>query len=163
MRDMVMALVLSAVLLFSPAVWAEGLAVGTPAPSFMGRTMEDKVFILSKQEARPKVLNFFWVKCIPCKKELPEMARMEKEHPNVQFVAVHCDSNPRSEVVEFLAALPGHPATVVMAGRKLMELYNFTGYPHTVLMDSNNVITHVLSGFTEDNMTKVEQAIKALE
>jgi hypothetical protein len=45
----------------------------------------------------------------------------------------------------------------------MMALYNFTGFPHTVVLDSNNVITHVISGFTEDNMAKVEQAVKALE
>jgi len=163
-RNTVIALAALVAALLTPTVAvAEGLPVGTPAPNIVGRTVVGSMFIMAKQKAGPKVINFFWVKCIPCKKELPEMARMEKEYPKVQFVAVHADSNPESEVAAFLAALPAHPATIVLAGRKMMALYNFTGFPHTVVLDSNNVITHVISGFTEDNMAKVEQAVKALE
>ena len=33
---------------------------------------------------------------LPCKKELPLLAKKEAQYPNVQFIAVHAETNPET-------------------------------------------------------------------
>ena len=71
---------LGALLLFSLVAQAEdgiGPALGKPAPNLIAHTLEDKPYLLNKDNASPKVLNFFWVQCKPCRAELPELAKLE--------------------------------------------------------------------------------------
>ncbi|MBI5179579.1 MAG: TlpA family protein disulfide reductase [Nitrospinae bacterium] len=141
----------------------EGLSEGMDAPNFVGEMLDGKYYSLARDGRGPKVLNFFWVKCVPCKKELPELAELEKKHPGVKFISVHTETTPEKEVKAFLASLAGHPRIVVMSTRKVMESYRFNQLPHTVILDADNRVRFVISGYTDENMRKVESAIRGIE
>lgn len=141
----------------------EGLKLNDKAPNFIARTLDDELFRLNKMEPGPKVISFFEVTCLPCKKELPEMAALEASHKGVHFLLVHVGNQPASEVKKFLAGLKAHPARAVYTGAKIMETYNFTAFPHTLLLDADNKVKLVLSGYTENNMNMLEAAIKKVE
>ena len=49
---------------------ALALEVGDKAPQVVGRDISNGLFALSRMAAKPKVLNFFWVDCKPCKKDI---------------------------------------------------------------------------------------------
>ncbi len=135
---------------------AEGLMLGSAAPNIFGRKMDDSPFTLSGEGAGPKVISFFWVKCVPCKKELPEMAAMEKKYPHVKFIAVHADAGYAKELPEFLREIGAFPSTIVVADNKVAASYSFKAFPHTVLVDTNNKVRLVLSGYDEGNMVRLE-------
>lgn len=142
---------------------AEGLKVGSAAPNIFGRKTDESPFNLHKSDAGPKVISFFWVKCIPCKKELPEMAAMEKKYPNVKFIAVHADADNAKELPAFMREIGTAPATVVIADNSITKRYAFTAFPHTVVIDGNNKVLLVLSGYNEDNMARLESFIKKIK
>ena len=56
------------------------LEIGQTAPQIVGRDVSKALFALSRMDAKPKVLNFFWVGCLPCKKEIPLLAEKEKQY-----------------------------------------------------------------------------------
>ena len=58
------------------------VVVGEAAPNIFGRTLDNNLFRLS-DITNPVVVNFFWVECKPCVKEMPELAKLEKSYPNV--------------------------------------------------------------------------------
>lgn len=141
----------------------EGLKVGSRAPNIFGRKMDDSPFSLSKDATGAKVINFFWVKCLPCKKELPELAELEKKYPKVRFVSVHADAAYTKELPDYLSDIGRHPSIIVVADKIIMDRYAFKAFPHTVVVDKDNKVLMTMSGFNEANMEKLEDFIKQLE
>ena len=137
----------------------EGLSLGSSAPNIIGRTVSGEIFRLNKLDGRLKVVNFWWVKCIPCKKEMPELAALEKKYPDVEFVSIHTSSSDEKGIEAFLGALSAHPKTIVKSTKKVMEMFKFSGLPHTVVLDKNNKVVLVLVGFTEETMKKLNKAL----
>lgn len=158
-------LVLSALVVSqaSSSLGLDGLKVNEKAPNIIARTLDDDLFRLYKAGQGPKVVNFFEVTCVPCKKELPELAGLEARHKNVRFVLVHVGDQSADEVRKFLGSLKARPSTAVYTGKKITETYKFNAFPHTFLLDSDNKIRLILSGYTENNMQLLEAAIKEIE
>ena len=84
----------------------------------MGRDLADsslfsfKAYL--KQAEKPIVLNFFWVECKPCRKELPHLAQLEQQYGDkAQFLAVHSGLRTKTgmnynqqQVQKFIDSLP---------------------------------------------------------
>ena len=149
-------------LLLATPVYADGLKVGSKAPNIVGRTMVGKLYRLSKDVKKPKVINFFWVYCKPCKKEMPELAVLEKKYPNVKFISVHTEDMKKEKVEQFLKGLSGSPSHTILSNRSMKKQFKFMGLPHTVVLDADNTVRARISGYTEENMKKLEDALKRL-
>lgn len=139
-----------------------GPEVGHPAPSFIGRTLDDKSYRLKNDKGRPKVINFFWVECIPCRQEMPELAKLEKQYTGVKFISVHTVDARPEVVVDFLKKLSGAPSNIVLTSGGLQETFNYRGLPHTMVLDGDNVVVLNLSGFNPDNMRLLNKAVQQL-
>lgn len=122
--------------------------VGNEAPEITGKLLQGGRFKLSNLRDKPVVLNFFWVNCIPCRTELPELAAMEKENPAVRFIAVHVEDDPDEAVAEFIQKLPAAPKTVVLAKHRTQTNYGTKSLPETHLLDQTGVIVQTLNGYS---------------
>jgi len=61
---------------------------GQTPPKFWIRSLEGKRFN-SKKVTSPYVLSFFFVNCVPCIKEIPELYKfMSTNHPNVPILFI---------------------------------------------------------------------------
>lgn len=139
-----------------------GPKLGTEAPDFIGRTVEGKLFKLSRNKEQPKVINFFWVYCEPCKKEMPELAVLEQKYANVKFISVHTEDNDGDKVEEFLSKLSGYPSNIVLSGKKIKDSYKYPGLPHTIVLDKDNKVLLNLVGYTHENIVRLEEVLKTL-
>jgi thiol-disulfide isomerase/thioredoxin len=135
---------------------ALALKVGDTAPQIIGRDISGELFALTRLDKKPKVINFFWVECTPCKKELPLLAKKEAEYPQVIFAAVHAeinhdtDSNYNIEDIQaFGKKLKAHPKTLVLGSDRLKQQFGIKGFPASVLLDKNNKVEKILYGFDE--------------
>jgi len=160
MKKLLFALILS--LFFTGPALANGPDKGKPAPNLMGRTFDGKLYRLSKYKGRPKVINFFWIYCKPCKEEMPELAALEKKYPNVDFISVHTEEMAQEKIEAFMKKLSGAPSKVVMSTSSVKKQFQFRGLPFTTLLDKNNKVKLNLTGYTEANMRKLEKALKGL-
>ncbi len=150
-------------LLQSIAVAAQtGPPVGKQSPNLIGRTLDDKLYRLSDDTTQPKVINFFWVECTPCKKEMPELAKKEKTYSKVKFIAVHTKEENPDRVRQFVKALAGAPSIIVLTTGSLQETFNYVGLPHTMVLDKNNVVLANLVGYTPENMQKLKKILNEL-
>lgn len=136
----------------SQVVWAEGPAVGALSPDFRGFTMQDDFYVLSKQTGKVKVINFFWVECKPCREEMPELAKLEKQYPQVSFIAVHTIPKASKDVSDeqvasFVNSLSAHPSTIVISGAPLLDKFNVKAFPYTLVLDANNKVVGGVSGY----------------
>ena len=134
------------------SAWAEGPAPGAVSPDFRGFTMQDNFYVLSKQKGKAKVINFFWVECKPCREEMPELAKLEKQYPHISFIAVHTIPPASKDVSDeqvatFVNSLSAHPSTVVISGAPLLDKFNVKAFPYTLVLDANNKVVGGVSGY----------------
>ena len=152
--------------LVMPVVHAEdgnGPSVGQPAPNIIGRTLDDQSYRLKTDKGSPKVINFFWVGCQPCRKEMPELAKFEKRFNKVKFISVHTLAEQPDSISKFIKSLPGAPSNIVQTSGGIQETFQYRGLPHTMLLDSDNVVLMNLSGYTQDNMQRLAKALQTLQ
>jgi thiol-disulfide isomerase/thioredoxin len=70
-------------------VLATGLALAQPAPQFWIRNLEGQRFDSRKVGDEPIVVSFFFVHCVPCLKEIPELhAFISEELPEVHLLFI---------------------------------------------------------------------------
>lgn len=139
-----------------------GPAVGKVSPNLIGRTLDGKLYRLAADKAGPKVINFFWVECQPCKKEMPELAEMEKTYKKVKFISVHTQEEPVQIVQQFINKLAGAPSTIVLTSGSLKETFEYAGLPHTMVLDQNNIVLANFVGYTTDNMQQLKKLLDGL-
>lgn len=144
-----------------------GPAVGQPSPNLIGRTLDNKVYRLKSDKGSAKVINFFWVGCKPCRQEMPELAQFEKKYPGIKFISVHTQpanspEEKKESVAKFVKSLPGTPSNIVLASGGIQETFQYLGLPHTILLDGDNIVLDNFTGYTPDNMQRMNKALQQL-
>lgn len=140
-----------------------GLKVGEKAPNLIGHTLaDDRPYLLKRDMGEPKVINFFWVGCKPCREEMPELAELEKKYPEVKFISVHTQEEEPEKVRAFLRSLSGAPSNIVLTSGGVDQTFRYIGLPHTVVLDSKNVVQATYSGYTKNNMVKLQKILQKL-
>lgn len=140
----------------------DGPQVGKLVPNLIGRTLDDKPYLLRKDIGTPKVVNLFAVTCKPCRVEMPELAKYEKRFKGVKFIAVHAlDENP-ANVEKFVKSLADAPSNIVLTEGGLQETFNYLGLPHTIVLDSNNIVVMNLVGYTRENMLNLASQLQKM-
>lgn len=80
-------------------------------------TLAGEPFEFGGARSGPVVVNLWATWCIPCRREMPQLARAAKEHPGVLFLYVNQGEEP-SAVAAFLEAHPGvQPEHVLLDDR----------------------------------------------
>ena len=146
-------------LLLSP-IAGNSRVLGKTAPNIYGKTLNGDFIRLSDLPA-PMILNFFWVECIPCKEELPELARLEKEFTETTFVTVHVEHAKQEQIVEFLESVPAYPSNVILASPRVKDNYrgkrNSLPLPVTYIVNKDRKIIDVIYGFNFSGMQTLNQ------
>ncbi len=144
------------------AVAQNGPEVGKQSPNLIGRTMDDKLYRLSGDRGKVKVINFFWVECKPCRAEMPELGKLEKAYPKIKFISVHTHEEKPETVASFVQALPGAPSTIVLTSGTVQETFRYLGLPHTLVLSPDNVVMANFSGYTPENMNALVRLLDSL-
>lgn len=137
--------------------------VGGKAPQIIGRNVDGGLFALSRMEAKPKVLNFFWVNCAPCIEEIPLLAKKAKQYPNVEFAVIHAAVNPDTgsnydieDIQAFSKKLPSYPKNLVLGSDRLKDTYDLKAYPYSVLLSADNTVEEILISYNKATVKKLE-------
>ena len=73
---------------------------GQTPPNFWIRSLEGKRFN-SKKVTSPYVLSFFFVNCVPCIKEIPELYKfMSTNYPNVPLLFIDPTKDDSKKVIQ---------------------------------------------------------------
>lgn len=153
-----------ALLLASPAAMGAtiGPEIGQPSPNLVGHTLDDHIYRLKSDKGSPKIINFFWVSCKPCRQEMPELAKLEKRYPRVKFISVHTQPDKPENVAKFVKSLSGAPSNIVLTSGGLQDTFHYLGLPHTIVLDSGNIVQMNLAGYTPENMKRLREALQQM-
>ncbi len=140
-------------LLATAASGVESQQPGKRAPEIDLMTLEGDRFKLSRLRGNAVVISFWGTWCPPCRKEFPELVRVQAEHgkSGLRIVAVNGRDQERSieDVERFVRAFPvSFPIALDKRGIA-RRAYRIAGQPTTVFIDSSGVVRKVHVGLID--------------
>lgn len=108
---------------------------GTQAPAFELVDIEGNVISSDDTEGKVVVLNFWFIGCKPCLKEIPELNMVHntyKDKPDVVFASISLDEleKVQKKLKKYNIEYP-----VVADGRSASELFGVFAYPTNMVID----------------------------
>jgi thiol-disulfide isomerase/thioredoxin len=121
---------------------------------------------LSKRSLRGKVslVNLWGTWCEPCKKELPEFARLYRHYRGhgLSFVAIATDADPAP--VEAFAKSRKLAGRFAYDGEPYSKTYGERSFPFTFVVDRRGTIVAAYDGYKEECLGQLEVDLRtALE
>jgi thiol-disulfide isomerase/thioredoxin len=102
---------------------------------------------LAEAKGKIIVLNFWFINCGPCRREMPELNELANSfagNGNVQFISIALDK--AEELESFLATTPFSYA-VIGDGRDIANSYGIRSYPTNVIIGPDGKVAFHTSGW----------------
>ena len=189
-QRLILAAVFAAIAMVSPSSSASdaasGLAVGTAVPQFSLPVVNDFVpAVMPTGPLAPKtvkwgpgrwtgerpdevkklvIMSFFATYCEPCKKEMPELARLYAAYKDqglgVMLVSIDKGDEQRQQIID-LAKL-NNVAFPVMHDRfqVVARRYAAERLPYMLMLDGSGTVTTVHVGYTDDLKANLENEVR---
>ena len=123
---------------------------------------------LADFKGRTVLLNLWATWCVPCRKEMPALDRLQAKlgGPDFQVVAVNIDTAKLDRPKQFLAdvgvtALPFYADPTAKVFQTLRESASVLGLPTTFLIDRNGCALGTMAGPAEWSSADAEKIIAA--
>lgn len=153
------------------------LTAGMDAPKFFLKDMNNTEFYSSDYYGPPRkslnapkdrfniVISFFATWCVPCRKEIPELERLQKKYPGIKFYLV--DVGEDKEVVEkHLKTTPISLPILIDKYGKTAEKFkvqkpgtNMAVLPTLVLINKEGKVHYYKKGYVDGDELKIEAEI----
>jgi len=123
--------------------------------------LEGKVYTLEDLKGKIVVLNFWFTKCAPCVKEIPDLNKMIQKYgtEKVAYFAITFDNN--ALIDEFLKK---HQVdfTIIPEDKKTIDQFNISFYPTNIVLDKEGKVVFVNDFFMKDMVEDMNKLIKKL-
>lgn len=134
-------------------------AIGAISPDFTASTLDNSSIQLSQLKGKVVVMNFWFLACGPCIKEMPELNELVKKYQgkDVEFIAVTFDK--QDLVAESLKIRPFNYKQIVDA-QNIIDLYKATAFPAHLILDKNGKVLFAQFG---NNSKIIEHLTKIID
>lgn len=139
-------------------------AAAQPAQEFALKDLAGKTVKLSDLRGKVVLVTFWATWCGPCKKEMPELQKFQKEHADkgVEVLAVNIDDfNSRSKIEPFLKENDLR-VRVLLEDPAQLTGYDYSGIPALYVIDREGRIAHARTGYDAQLKEKLAHEIKAI-
>lgn len=109
------------------------------------------------------VLNFWFINCPPCRKEIPELNKLVQQYnkdTSVVFIAIALDD--KQSLQDFLKTIPFN-YTIVDDGRYIADQYSIQAYPTNIIIDPEGKVYFHSSGLSSNTVLWLNKSIKELK
>jgi len=133
---------------------------GTKLRNFKATDITGKKYELKELAGKTVVLNFWFINCPPCRKEIPELnilVSQYQDNPDVVFLAIALDE--KYEIKEFLKKSP-FLYNIIDRGRFLSDQYHVKLYPTHVVLDGQGVVKFHSDGLANNTIYWIGKTIK---
>lgn len=114
---------------------------GKKLPKFELNLLNGKKLNSESLKDKPTVINFWFSNCTPCIEEIPLLNKIKSEFgEEVNFISITFQN--KNEVNEFLKANDFN-FTHVIESKEYLKKFGFFGYPKTLILDKNLIITEI--------------------
>ena len=126
---------------------------GKRAPDINLPTLTGGRFDLSKLRGNAVVVSFWGTWCPPCRKEFPELARVQAEHAQAGLRVVAVNGRDQEESIDdverFVSAFAVTFPVALDKRGAVRRAYRIVGQPTTVFIDSSGIVRKVHVGLIE--------------
>ena len=139
---------------------SEFFTTGEKIASFRANDLDGFRIKLKELEGKVVVLNFWFIGCPPCRREIPELNKLALSYandPNVVFIAIALDN--KSEIKEFIKNTP-FAYHIVDDGRMYANLYKIHLFPTNVVLDKEGKVRFHASGYTLNTPYWIKKTIE---
>lgn len=116
------------------------------------------------KNGHPVVLSFWATWCVPCKKELSNLAEMYEEWKqkyHVEIVAISIDdSRSTTKVKPYVEGQRWEYQVLLDINQELKRSLNIQSVPFTVMTDANGKIVYTHSGYVEGDEYVLEEELQ---
>ena len=121
---------------------------GKKFPSFKAKDMQGTKINLKDLAGKVIILNFWFINCPPCRREIPELNELVKSYSSdtsTAFIAIALDSY--RDLKDFLQQTP-FDYNIVDDGGSLASRYGVKAFPTNVVVDRQGIIRFHSSGYS---------------
>jgi thiol-disulfide isomerase/thioredoxin len=121
--------------------------------------MDGNKFDLKNSTDKIYVINFWFINCPPCRKEIPELNQLVakyKDNKAVVFIAIALDD--RTDLEAFLKTMP-FQYHIVDNGRYYASKYGVKGYPTHVIVGKDGLIKFSTLGLAANTVYWIEKTL----
>ena len=135
------------------------LLIGTPAAHFEAKSIKNKKYKISNNNAKIVVLNFWYLGCAPCLIEINALNSFAAQYKGkVDFLAITFDTDKKKLVQ---CAKYRKMEYAIIADRKdICTLYDIRGYPTNMVINKKGEIIFAEFGYKEGIENRLAQAVE---
>lgn len=139
-----------------PGSWKNGLP-----PEFSVEDLEGKLVDLAEMEGKVVVLNFWFIGCKPCVKEIPELNSLVKKYDkdDVVFLAFATDKAPA--VKQFLTQ-KAFECRIIPRARHILKKFGIFTYPTHYVLDKKGIVRFYQKGYSPGTENRIDYEISRL-
>ena len=145
-RMILLGIVLAAiVVVFSPT---RALGQDTKAPQLELRDLDGRVVRLGDYHGKVVLINFWATWCPPCRAEMPDLVRLQREHrkQGLQIIGITYPPEKKARVRRFARCIKvNYP--IILGTRQIKARFSSDEtLPLTIVIDRDGKITDIISG-----------------
>ncbi len=146
------------------SVGSASTPVGQPAPPLAGKTIDGDPISLAELRGQVVLVNVWATWCKPCTKELPELAKLHREHAAEGFSVLGVSVDKRQMLQKVRADVLryelGYPTLFDPESRAVMP-WQVQGYPTSVLVGRDGTIRWRRDGMIQPNDPELAKQLEA--
>ncbi len=133
---------------------------GKKITTFSERDMNGTKFNMKELLGKVVVLNFWFINCMPCRMEMPDLNELVddfKENTEVVFIAIGLDD--KYNIADFLKTQP-FKYHIIDSGNFLVRQYGVNSYPTHVVVDRQGKVLFHSTGLGSNTVPWVKKSIR---
>ncbi|MDR7371094.1 TlpA disulfide reductase family protein [Flavobacterium aquidurense] len=130
--------------------------LNNPAPDFQVKDLDGKIWSLKELRGKTIILNFWFISCAPCIKEIPELNKLVGEYKNKEVIFLGLTYNTSQHVHNFLKKSAFNFTQLPNSG-EISKKYNVFYFPTSFVIDKNGIIKGVM-----DNSETIYNDLKTI-
>ncbi|QBN20449.1 TlpA family protein disulfide reductase [Flavobacterium nackdongense] len=133
------------------------------AKPFTVQDMDGKSYSLNELKGKIVVLNFWFVECMPCRKEIPELNALVKKYTNENIVFLAISTSEKSKILKFRTKTDFKYTIIPKEGNnKVIEDYAINSYPTHIIIDKESKVKFYAVGLNDQTIASLTKEIDSL-
>ena len=124
--------------------------VGSEAPDFILKDVNDNTVRLSDQRGKVVMLSFWRQYCRPCVAEMDLLIKLHNDYYKKGFEILSITWDDKKDVMEFLKTKPLPYVVLLDPEGKTIKPYNIFAIPKVFVVDKKGIIRHLTLGYSPD-------------
>jgi peroxiredoxin len=135
--------------------------VNETALDFTVTDIKGQKYILEEMKGKIVVINFWFVECKPCVREIPELNKLVEKYKDQGVIFLGIATNDKEQINAFLQHT-SFSYNIIPNSTDIAELYKINTYPSHIVIDKNSKIVHHTTGLESNTIRNLNKKIQSL-